>query len=541
MEFKNKFDFLKGNLAKKVIIINIVVLVILFVINMFYTFVPLNYKFLFRFLILWSVINGGVLVYYSIRHNKKSLRIGVIITVLLIVVLGNVTTYKMFNYKRYRNLAGEVKTHEFNEDIKAVDLNKLPINNSDLARNLADKKLGDIPSLGSQVDIGEFTIQKIKDELFYVAPLEHAGFFKWFSNRDGTPGYVMVNATKQNDVRLVTEVEGEKLNIKYLDSAYIFSNLHRHAYLNKTTKGLTDYSFELDDNLRPYWVISMYDLSVGLSGEKVAGTLIIDAQTGKSKTYTVEGTPYWVDRIQPKSIVQTNLTNWGELVHGVFNFSNKDKLTLTEGIKVIYNGDDCYYYTGVTSVGADESLVGFFLTNSKTGITNLYKVSGAIETAAIKSAAGKVQQFGYTATFPILTNIHAQPTYFTTLLDNKGLIKSYAFVNVKNYNLVGVGETVNEAYNDYLEDLAMDTSIVMDDKGKAISLNGAVDRIGQATIKNVQYAVIRLKENKQTFVIPIELNKNLTVTKEGDSVEIEYVDGGKEVITVKKFKNITLE
>lgn len=541
MEFIKKIDFFKGNLAKKVVIINIVVLAVLFIINMFFIYVPLNYKFLFRFLILWSVINGSILIFYSIQYNKKKLRIGVILTVLLIVVLGNVTTYKMFNYKRYRNLAGEIKTHEFTEDIEAVDLSKLPINNGNLAKNLADKKLGDIPSLGSQVTIGGFTIQKVKDELFYVAPLEHAGFFKWFSNRNGTPGYVMVNATKQNDVRLVTEVDGKKLNIKYLDSAYIFSNLKRHAYLNKATKGLMDYSFELDDNLKPYWAISMYDLSVGLSGNKVVGTLLIDAQTGESKTYTVEETPAWVDRIQPEAIVKTNLTNWGELVHGVFNFSNKDKLALTDGIKVIYNGDDCYYYTGVTSVGADESLVGFFLTNSKTGITNLYKVSGAIETAAIKSAAGKVQQFGYTATFPILTNIHSQPTYFTTLLDNKGLIKSYAFINVKNYNIVGVGETVNEAYNDYLDDISKDTTIEVEDEGEAIYFNGVVDRIGHVTIKNAQYSVIKLKDNNKTFIIPIELDNKLSLTKEGDSVEIEYNDGSKETTAVKKFKNVTLE
>lgn len=540
MNLKNKISSMAGKTLIGIVLVNILVLAVLFVINMFFLFIPINVKFLFRFLIIWSVINGTFLIIYSIKSNKKMLRIGVIGTLIAIVVLAVISTSKIFNYERYRNLAGEIKTYEFKDDIKAVDLDKLPINNSVLAKNIADKKLGEIPSLGSQVDIGEFTIQKVKDELFYVAPLEHEGFFKWFSNKKGTPGYVMVNATKQNDVRLITELNGEKINLKYLKSAYLFSNLKRHAYLNKLTKGLKDFSFELDDNLRPYWAISMYDLDVGLSGEKVVGTLLIDAQTGESKVYSVEDTPKWVDRIQTKDIAETNLKNWGELVHGVFNFSNKDKLTLTEGIKVIYNGDDCYYYTGITSVGADESLVGFFLTNSRTGVTNMYKVSGAIETAAVKSAEGKVQQYGYTGTFPILTNINSQPTYFTTLLDNKGLIKNYAFVNVKNYNSVGVGETIREAYDDYLEEISRDNSITIDEKGELKSLEGVVERIGQATIKNIQYTIMKLNDNKQIFTIPVEINKELTVTKEGDIVKIQYVESGNGNITVKSIENITL-
>lgn len=541
LSLKSKTDGLKGNIGLSILVINVILLLILFIINRYFIFIPINMKFLFRFLFAWGVVNGAILIAYSIYKHKKVLGITVIAVLACMILASIITTNKIFNYKRYRNLAGEIKTHEFNDDIKAVDLSKIPINNSDLAKNLADKKLGEIPSLGSQVDIGEFTIQKVKDELYYVAPLEHEGFFKWYSNRKGTPGYVMVSATRQNDVRLVTELNGKKINLKYLDSAYFMSNLRRHAFLNKSTKGLTDYSFELDDEGNPYWAISMYDLSVGLSGEKVEGTVLVNAQTGETKTYSIKDTPSWVDRIQPKQIMQKNLTNWGELVHGVFNFSNKDKLTLTEGIKVIYNGEDCYYYTGVTSVGADESLVGFFLTNSRTGTTNLYKVSGAIENAAVKSAEGKVQQFGYTGTFPILTNVQSQPTYFTTLLDNKGLIKSYAFVNVKNYNVVGEGETVNEAYSDYIKGLSKDTSIKLEESGESKEIEGIIDRIGEVSNGDNQYYMITLKDNKNIFIVPKELSNLTSITKEQDKIKIEYIDSDNKTVTAKKFENLTLE
>ncbi|MEG0367515.1 MAG: hypothetical protein RR585_11815, partial [Coprobacillus sp.] len=70
----------------------------------------------------------------------------------------------------------------------------------------ADKKLGEIPSLGSQVTIGELHLQSIAGELYYVAPLEHSSLIKWFTNSNGTSGYIKVSATNQNDVQLVTEL-----------------------------------------------------------------------------------------------------------------------------------------------------------------------------------------------------------------------------------------------------------------------------------------------------------------------------------------------
>ena len=55
----------------------------------------------------------------------------------------------------------------------------------------------------------------------------------------------------------------------------------------------------------------------------------------------------------------------------------KIKLKTTPGMNIIFNDDICYYYTGITSVGNDEGLVGFMLTNTRTGETTMYKTAGA--------------------------------------------------------------------------------------------------------------------------------------------------------------------
>jgi hypothetical protein len=53
-----------------------------------------------------------------------------------------------------------------------------------------------------------------------VAPLLHSVFFKWFNNQEGTAGY-MVSATNERDVRLVQNVAGKAIKIKY-QQALIF-------------------------------------------------------------------------------------------------------------------------------------------------------------------------------------------------------------------------------------------------------------------------------------------------------------------------------
>lgn len=444
------------------------------------------------------------------------------------------------NYKAHRNLIGNIEEVDFSSEIKYIDLNQLPTIDKELAGKLADKKLGEIASLGSQVTVGELHLQSINGELYYVAPLEHSSFLKWLTNREGIEGYIKVSATNQNDVELVTELNGEPVNIKYLDSAYLFSDLRLASYLRDLKAGHTDYTFELDDTGRPYWVVTRYDNAIGISEAKAIGVLVMDAQTGQAEVYDIENAPKWIDRIQPKSFMNRYINKWGELVHGVFNFTDKDKLTTTSGMNIIYNDDLCYYYTGITSVGSDESLVGFTLTNTRTGETKLYKTSGATENASMKSAEGKVQQYGYTATFPYLINIQNEPTYFMTLKDSNGLVKQYAMVNVKNYNTVGVGDTLQGTLNKYLEGLT-NTSISLEGGNKQEVITGEVERIGVVIKDGTSIYDMKLKDNDNIFQVSTETARDAALTTVGDSVEMNFIKvGSSRYIIVNSFINNSL-
>lgn len=476
-------------------------------------------------------------IIYGVTHlSKKYTSIGAAAIVLYVALM--IIFSPLVSYKAHRELLGNVDSVEFSSQIKHIDLKQLPTIDKELADKLADKKLGEIPSLGSQVYVGDLTLQSVNGELYYVAPLEHSSLFKWISNHEGTPGYVKVSATNQNDVQLVTELDGAPLKIKYLQSSYLFSDLDRAAFLRDMKAGHTDYTFELDDQGKPYWVVTRYDTGVGITESKATGALIIDAQSGKSEVYNIEDMPKWVDRIQPDRFIKNYIDKWGTLVHGVFNFSDKDKLVSTDGMNLIYNNDECYYYTGITSVGNDEGLVGFTLTNTRDGKTTMYKTAGATENAAMKSAEGKVQQYKYTATFPYLINIQNEPTYFTTLKDANGLVKNYAMVNVKNYNTVAVGDSLQATLNKYLEALT-NTNISLEGSDNAKTSEGEIERVGLVIKEGSSIYDIKLKGDDNIYSVSTETAREVSLSKPGDKVKIEYMNvGDSRYIIVNSFENI---
>lgn len=496
----------------------------------------LNASAIFTLFFLVSVLTGIIYQY------KPALAAAGLSAVLYLVLIAYSST--LFHYQAHRDLIGEIKEVSFSDQMDYMDMSQIPIVDEELADKLADKKLGDIPSLGSQVTVGKMSLQNVNGKLYYVAPLEHTSFLKWLMNQ-GTPGYVMVSATDMDQVELVTELDGEEMSLKYLTSSRFFRNIQVAAFLRDLKKGHSDYTFEIDDTGRPFWVITRYDTGVGITEESAVGVEVIDAQTGESKVYKKTELPEWIDRVEPMENIERYLQKWGELVHGVLNFTDKDKLTTTYGMNMIYNNGDCYYYTGITSVGNDESLVGFALTNTRTRETTLYKTSGATEIAAMASAEGKVQQYGYKATFPYLLNIDTHPTYFMTLKDDSGLVKQYAMVNVKNYGTVGVGTSLKEALNEYKKALSKSGASVS--SGEQVSektVTGKVIRIGLVITDEMTYYDMVLENDPNTYSVSTDVSRQVALTVAGDQVEITYLSGNQVeegTISATGFSNQTLE
>lgn len=436
----------------------------------------------------------------------------------------------------FHNLLGEVKESSFTADIEPINLSQIRIVDEETAKKLAEKKIGEVPALGSEVQLGQLVLQKVKDKLYYVAPLEHQGIFQWLSNHSqGSRGYVMISATNPQDVRLVQKVHDTDIYIKYQTRGYIMDYLPRYIYAHGIVNvGMTDFSFEVDDDLNPYWVVTLYKNKIGYLGHDAVGAVLVNAQTGELQRYSMEDLPKWVDRIQPEAFIYSQIRDWGEYVNGFWNSILAKTGTLKptgNELHLIYGNDDnVYWYTGITSYGKDESTVGFITVNSRTKEAKWYKFAGANEAGAVKSSEGQVQEKNYRAGYPILYNINGVPTYIAPLKDKEGLLKSVAFISVENYNLVGVGADIESALRVYRQNLSSKGNLfVPGNDNKQVTLQGRISRVSNVVKSGESYFYFMLEGDPRIFVGTANTAPKLPLAQVGDTV----------VITVTESKDVT--
>lgn len=466
--------------------------------------------------------------------------------IIYIVAVPFITSTPILHAKAYRNLIGDVKESEFTEDVSPVSVKDIRLVDEDMAMKLGDKKLGESPALGSVSKLGKFHIQSVKGELYWVAPLVHRDIVKWITSLEGSNGYVMVSASNPQDVRLVQSIDNKPVKIVYQPDAYLHQDLQRHMYINGILNvGITDLTLEINDEGRPYWVASLYEHKVGYSGANCTGVAIVDAETGSVKRYSIKDTPKWVDRIQPQDVVANQIDNWGRYIRGFLNsaISEEEVLVPTEGTSLVYGNDNkSYWYTGITSSGGDESTIGFMLVDSRTKEAKLYKQPGATESAAMKSAEGKVQQMNYEATFPVMYNILGKPTYVSSLKDKAGLVKMVAFISVEDFSVLGLGETKEEALRNYRDSLeSQGNNVNLENDTTREEVEGTITRIN-SDVKNgnTSYYLTIDSKNDVIFKGGSKVSNELTLSQIGDKVKIAFQKGEQNLVDIIEFNNLNI-
>jgi len=529
---------------RRTLIVSIVNIVFALVIIYFFTPV-LNFRFYgFPFLVLLiSGINTLLILYLDNRVSIIAAPL-LALSLLFFLILPFFSTASIFRSSRYHSQIGTVNSARFADVIEPIDISKIRLVDQNMAEKLGDKKIGEDPALGSVAKPGTFSIQKFNGELYWVAPLVHSSFFKWLNNREGSDGYLMVSATNPQDVRLVQNID-TPIKIKYQPDAFFGDKLSRHIYLNGyLSAGFTDFTFEINEEGRPFWVVSKYEKTIGYSGKEVTGTIIVNAQTGEISEYSIDDTPKWIDRIQPESFVKEQVNNWGKFERGWMNsvFSQEGVLQLTAGISLVYGKDgESYWYSGLTSAGADESTVGFILVNTRNKQINFYKQPGATEVSAMSSAEGKVQEKGYNSTFPIMYNVYGIPTYISSLKDKAGLIKLIAMISVEDYSIIGIGETTAEALRSYKNSLSK--SLKSDDLESNLvtkKTEGYIERIRTDIQSGNSYYYIKLYDDDNLYVGNSNISQYLVISEENDYIQIEYDDAESNIIDISSFKNLNL-
>lgn len=469
------------------------------------------------------------------------------------------STAECFNSGAYSELLQPqiVEDSTFANNVHPLPVEKMISVKQEYAQDLASKRIENLPSLGSRCEFGQadminlngsFNVKTaegknetltFENEKVWVMPLEHRGFWKWRDNKV-TDGYCIVSAHDPSRIFFVTEVQGKKLALRYLRSGCFGDEIKRHVRTNGYAGyGLTEYSMELDDTGRPYWVITVYKPTIGFSGKNATGALIVDMQTGEIRDYSTAEAPEWVDRIQPDEFLLDQIDDWGQYQDGWWNaqFAQNGVREATPGMSLVYSEGRSYWYSGIQSAGADKSSSGFMLIDTRTKECKLYPVAGINEQAArevIEAQSEWVRQSKFVANNPVLYNVHGVPTYYMTLTGDGIKNAGYAFVSLKSELQFAAAATPQKALQQYLKVIQSGSQFKISDGDKI------ADELQEMTVRGIvcengTYYLLFKEVKGKEFTGTTEAFPELKWAKENQKVSVSYTDTEAKVISLNSF------
>ncbi|MBQ2706105.1 MAG: hypothetical protein IJF60_04730, partial [Agathobacter sp.] len=368
-----------------------------------------------------ALLVGTAQAKYQIPKNDKLVNLPFLLPLIMVPAffICMITGAQIFNASKYASIIHVEQVESGDAILSEKDAESIALMDTASAKQLGDREIGAIENFSAFNVSNDYIQLNIHEDAVKVSPLEYTGLFKWINNRkEGVTGYVSVSPTTMT----AEYVEFEE-GMKYVPSAYFNEDLNRHLHYQFPTLMYGNIHFEIDENGKPYYVSSVFDKTIGLFGGKiVVGAIVTDPVTGESTYYDVADIPQWVDYVFPGDLVCDLYNVAHKNINGFWNgtsFGANKGCMQTTTIDTPSSGDeeddtadagtdygyiakdgDIYIYTGVTSMAADSSNLGFIMVNERTGQYKYFAVSSANEQSAMNAAEGEVQQYGYQASFP---------------------------------------------------------------------------------------------------------------------------------------------
>ena len=351
-------------------------------------------------------------------------------------------------------------------------------------------------------------------------------------------------------------------NPKFVEAEMIYTP---SAYFNKETERRIrlqypsyifygDVQLEVDDHGTPFYIRSYGEFISARNGFKVKGVVVMDAKTGKSNTYALADAPDFIDGAVAPEVVSTQNSYFGNYVHGFWNslFGKSDvKLPSDEGTEanvspIFDENGDMHYFTDFTSPkeGVD-SMLGYALTNSRTGKAVYY--TGNMEESYMDSQGAlqiiekKFIEKKWEGKMPIIYNFYGEASWLAGVLDSNGFLQNYFIVSAANPEITAYGSTPNEALKLYKTALqkgggtvnGTSTSVEKKISGKVVRVYK--EKSGENTI------VSFLLDNGQSYSMTSEKDPIIIYLQENDLVSVSYLDTGEDFLPVNSIviKNLS--
>lgn len=488
---------------------------------------------------LYLFLGGGILLFlllwFLLGKRTPGWREAKTIVLLVIALIGipallSLFSGPFFHAKAYSRLI-DVEQGVFSEDIQRISISQVPIVDRETAGIIGEKQMGSMAELVSQFEIDENYAQiNIGGKPVRVSPIKYFDIIKYLSNfRDGLQYYVSVDMTNQ---------EGDLVKLEqpifYSSSDFLFRNIHRKIRFSYPFHLLGETNFEVNDEGEAYYVTPILTKRIFFFGGLDAkGAILTNANTGESRAYDTADMPDWVDRVYPSEIIMQQLDARGMYQGGFLNsvFGQKNVTKTTDGYNYISLDTDINLVTGVTSVRADTSNLGFYYVNLRTKEAKFYAVPSATEEAAMSSAKGAVQEKNYDPTFPVLLNLSGNPVYFMSLKDDANVAKLYALVDAEDFTKVIVKDTVPAAMQTY----AAGHTPAPDETGEAIEHTITIASIREVVEDgNTVYYFLAEEDERVYRALAKEIGPAIVFAEAGQRVDVSGI-ATEDVVIVQSF------
>ncbi|MBC5810342.1 MAG: hypothetical protein GIW95_05765 [Candidatus Eremiobacteraeota bacterium] len=404
-----------------------------------------------------------------------------------------------------------------------------------------DKVVG---QLGAYYAVGTFNVQLERKKLVWVAPLEFQGFVQWLSRRT-SPGVIVVSAENPD--------AGAELRrrapMRYIPSALLNDNLYRHVYFRYGAEQILELTLQLDDKGDPRYLATLGRPTIGWTGQKVTGVVIVDPDSGAMQHFDrsqFDRLPPWVSRVYPPDLALAYNSWFGKFVHGLWNYlvAKRDvHVPARPEVFGLLAADRFVWFVDHTSPASDASMTGFTYMDSVTGKITYYTSSGGeLNSRGAEDAVGSnptVRQGRLTPTQPLLYNAFGHNTWVVPLVANTGKYQTLALVEASNGHVV-VGAASNaspqiDAFAQYAAFLGVAPTSEIASKIER-PVTGTLDRV--AASGGLVYFTVR--GDRRVYALEVSGDAFPLLARSGDRVQFRSGAKAGAAIAASAFKDFSL-
>lgn len=482
---------------------------------------------------------------------------------LFLIILASLF-YNAFPYITFgsKKLANMVPVKENTEKISKIDSEHVIVVSPETAYYEMQKMLGTLDN-PSVYKIGELGVTMTKNGACYVAPIEVDGFFRALSQKE-TPGVMYVSAEKPTEAKVITAPTK-------IASSFVFGrDLSRYLRKYKKNKILFQANAELDDDGNAYYVGSYGHYNYGRKGPSIDGILLYSFKDGQVTDYSKDKVPVWVDEVYPADVSELYNKYFGTLAKGLFN-----RIFLRDGVHIptrweseakvsgldvnsnevtgVIDGEGrLKWFTDHTNISnSSTTMTGYSLMDVRTGDMIYYKTPGYINGKGAMNAVDKTlgaNKANWAPVQPLFYNLFGTEGWVVPIVNKTdGALIKIAIVAAKNSYVVlednkdlAIESFKNAiAYGKINDSSSKNANSV---KAEEKEILGKVSRINSVTEGGNTIFYLKLEGINTLYMINKSSGIDIVITKEGDDVEIKYLDiVDNNVVSTIAFKNNSIK